>query len=262
MKSQGPVPTHTHFQVELPAQMASPIGAIGSFDIKADSAGNTVKVHISEPDGVSSENLSLSTWGASFILANHLHKISLPSPKSSGRQLRTLELGAGTALVGLSAAVVWKADVTLTDLPAIVPGLEANISLNSAVIQQNGCQVQAGSLDWTSPNRIVTSKGNDISAEAESNKFQLILAADTIYDEDHPELLTNTIVTWLAHSPDSRAVMCYPLRMAYINHIRDFWERMEAAGLECCEEGKEIGEEEWNEVANTPYEWCVWQWKM
>lgn len=249
--------------LRLPAQMASPIGAIGSFDIKADSAGNTVKVHISEPDGVSSENLSLSTWGASFILANHLHKISIPSSKNTGDQLRALELGAGTALVGLSAVAVCKADVTLTDLPAIVPGLEANISLNRAVIQQNGCQVQAGSLDWTTPDKIVTSTGDDISAEAQStcNKFPLILAADTIYDEDHPELLTNTIATWLAHSPDSRAVMCYPLRMAYIDHIRDFWERMEAAGLECCEEGKETGEEEWNEVANTPYEWCVWRWK-
>lgn len=240
--------------------MASPIGASGSFAIKADDRGSTTTVYISEPSGVSSENLSLSTWGASFILANHLHKITLPSALAVMRP-KILELGAGTGLVGLSAAVFWRAKVILTDLPAILPGLEANISLNRTLLDQNDSPVEAGSLDWTSPKKIVLSTSEEITVEKDISKYHVILAADTIYDEDHPELLCTTIAEWLAPGPDSRVILCYPLRMAYIDHIRDFWERMEAAGLECCEEGKEAGEENWNEVAHTPYEWCIWRWK-
>jgi hypothetical protein len=52
-----------------------------------DRHGQTLKVHISdtkqidihiqEPKNSISENLSLSTWGASFILANQLYKIDV-----------------------------------------------------------------------------------------------------------------------------------------------------------------------------------------
>ena len=235
--------------------MASPIGASGSFAIKSDDKGSSITIHISEPSGVSSKNLSLSTWGASFVLANHLHKIPVPS------QSTILELGAGTGLVGLSAAAIWKANVILTDLPAIVPGLEANISLNQKLLWQSGSIARAGSLDWTGPNEIVLSNSKRLPQQDRSNRPHVILAADTIYDEDHPELLCEAITSWLTPGPKSRAVLCYPLRMAYIDHIRDFWERMETAGLECCAEGKEAGDEKWNEIAHTPYEWCVWRWK-
>lgn len=235
--------------------MASPIGASGSFAIKADDRGASIAVQISEPRGVTSENLSLSTWGASFILANHLHQISIPA------QSEVLELGAGTGLVGLSAAALWKANVVLTDLPAIVPGLEANVSLNDALLRKKGSTARAGSLDWTKPGKITLSDSREIHQSDPSRKPNVILAADTIYDEDHPELLCNTISQWLAPDAESRVILCYPLRMAYIDHVRDFWERMEAVGLECCDEGQEAGDDSWNEVAHTPYEWCVWRWK-
>ena len=233
--------------------MASPIGNSGSLAIKTKDKGSIISVQISEPH-VKSENLSLSTWGASFVLANHLHKITVPAG------VNILELGAGTGLVGLSAAAIWQASVVLTDLHAIVPSLEANISLNQKLLEQTGGKARAGSLDWTSPSEIVLSDSLTISREPK-NKPQVILAADTIYDEDHPELLCDNIVKWLAEGPDSRVIMCYPLRMAYIDHVRDFWERMDAAGLECCEEGKEEADEIWNEVAHTPFEWCIWRWK-
>lgn len=239
-------------------QMASPIGASGSFAIKIDDKGSSIPIYIAEPSGVKSENLSLSTWGASLILADHLHKVSLPFDPST-RHVRILELGAGTGLVGLAAAALWKAEVTLTDLPPIVPGLEANVALNSEALKKRGSTGLSGSLDWTYPERIVFTDSKEIAPD--DGKPQVILAADVIYDEDHPELLCNTITTWLAPGQGSRAILCYPLRMAYIDHIRNFWERMEAAGLECCDEGKEVGEENWNEVAHTPYEWCIWRWK-
>jgi predicted nicotinamide N-methyase len=249
--------------------MASPIGTQGSISVKTDDAGSSITISISEPSGVSSENLSFSTWGASYVLANQLHKIPVPPTADSKQSPRdgrwALELGAGTGLVGLSAASIWRTNVVLTDLPNILPGVTTNISLNEHQTRRNGGSAIPGSLDWSSPDELRTypSRVNHMAEiiRPETSKPGLILAADTIYSEEHPEILCKTISTWLASGPDSRVVLCYPLRMAYIDYIRLFWEMMDDAGFECVEEGRETGNEDWNEVANTPYEWCVWKWK-
>ena len=247
--------------------MSAPIGAEGTYSIQTDDRGSSIHIHISEPAGVKAENLSLSTWGASFVLANRLHKIKLPSVESQNgipdQTSPVLELGAGTGLVGLSAAAIWKTGVILTDLPPIVPRLAANIGLNTSLLAEAGGSACCGSLNWTNPTTIETFGGSKPKAlhPVPCNKPSFILAADSIYAEDHPTLVSNTILTWLAKRPNSRGIFCYPLRIAYIDPIRTFWNLMEAGGLECIDEGREDGGEEWNEVANTPYEWCVWRWK-
>lgn len=251
--------------------MASPIASKGSFSVKTDGRGASIHIQISEPAGVKAENLSLSTWGASFVLANLLHKIRIPPSlvraevrnDTREQELPVLELGAGTGLVGLSAAAIWRTGVTLTDLPSIVPGLVANIALNKPLLAKAGGSASCGSLDWSSPTALqpCTIDTAPPPASTSSSKASVILAADVIYTEDHPRLVSNTLLTWLAPGYDSMVIMCYPLRMAYIDHIREFWDLMDAGGLECREEGREEGGDEWNEVANTPYEWCVWRWK-
>ncbi|KAK3684686.1 hypothetical protein LTR37_020016 [Vermiconidia calcicola] len=251
--------------------MASPIGSQGSFAITTNSNGSSIHVSIAESASVKADNLSLSTWGASFVLANRLHKIHQDPchPEATVRngprsERWVLELGAGTGLVGLSAAALWRAHVTLTDLPSILPGLQANISLNEGLLKHNGGSARCGSLDWSNPQSLELSSGAESpkrTTKPEVSKPEVILAADIIYSDSHPELVSKTILTWLAPGPQSRAVLCYPLRMAYIDHIREFWELMEGGGLECTQEGREKGDDDWNEVANTPYEWCVWHWK-
>src|ERR1700761_5943234 len=131
--------------------MASPIGSKGSVDVQTDSRGSSIRVQISETAGIKAENLSLSTWGASFVLANHLHKLKLPSHAKAHDQDWILELGAGTGLVGITASCIWKASVVLTDLPGIVPGLTANIALNGPFLSKSGGSASCGSLDWRSP---------------------------------------------------------------------------------------------------------------
>lgn len=247
--------------------MASPIGSRGTFEITRDTNGSSLAIHISEQAGVKADNLSLSTWGASFVLANLLHKIHKPlvdfpcggTDGSYSKRPSVLELGAGTGLVGLSAAALWGYDVILTDVEMILPGLVANIALNKGVLKSTS--VSCGALDWNDPEslRIFSKRGQSLSPR--DLKADIILAADTIYSEEHPELLRKTILTWLAKGPQARVIMCYPLRMAYIDHVRDFWDLMEASGLECVDEGREESDESWNEIANTPYEWCVWAWK-
>jgi len=211
-----------------------------------------VEFQIAEPH-LRAQGLSLTTWTASFILASLLHKLDVDAPSSD--TLAVLELGAGTGLVGLAAAALWKAPVVLTDLPPIVPGLAGNIKLNAAIIKD---LVRCGSLDWDSPDVLLLENGQIL--ESDKDKAAVILAADTIYSEEHPEMLSNTILQWLAPVPTSRVIITMALRVAYLDQIRELWELLEAGGLETVAEGQERANvDEWDDEALC--EWSVWRWK-
>ncbi|KAM0716462.1 hypothetical protein Q7P37_007907 [Cladosporium fusiforme] len=252
-----------------------------------DRHGQTLKVSISdteqiginilEPTDSISDNLALATWGASFILANQLHKInvsealaiteshnneSASSEETAPPKSPILELGAGTALVGLTAALLWKRNAILTDLPNIVTGTAATVGANTSTLAASKTKVHCGSLDWFRPSTLSFHKPSsgplsDLTPAA--HKFPIVLAADVVYDEEHPDLLLQTVTTWLAPGRASRFVLAYVLRVAYLDVIRDLWEKFEAAGLECVEEGQTTGDASWDEMA--PYEWCSWRWK-
>ena len=255
-----------------------------------DRHGQTLKVYISdkkqidiniqEPKNSISDNLSLSTWGASFILANQLYKIDVSEALDKCRNnddrlshdettqskptthAPILELGAGTALVGLTAALLWSRDAILTDLPAIVTGTAATVAANTPALTASNVRVICGSLDWFQPQRLAfhqPSAGPVPDLSPNSHKFPIILAADVVYDEEHPDLLLQTVTTWLAPGKASRFILAYVLRVAYLDVIRDLWAKFEEAGLECVEEGQTTGDESWDEMA--PYEWCSWRWK-
>lgn len=252
-----------------------------------DRHGQTLKVSVSdteqiginilEPTDSIAENLSLATWGASFILANQLHKIDVSEalvatsqrPESEAKSNKAphspiLELGAGTALVGLTAALLWKRDATLTDLPNIVPGTAATVGANTSALSSSDVRIHCGSLDWIRPSTLFFHKPEDAKAPVpdltpQEHKFPIILAADVVYDEEHPDLLLRTVTTWLARGKASRFVLAYVLRVAYLDVIRDLWAKFEEAGLECVEEGQTAGDASWDEMA--PYEWCSWRWK-
>ncbi len=216
------------------------------------SHGASARINISEP-ALRALGLSLCTWTSSFVLASLLHKLELHPVRSS--TLPVLELGAGTGLVGLTAATLWRVPVVLTDLPPIVAGLAGNINLNSNVVED---LVQCGSLDWTSPDILELQSGKTYTAE--KDKAMVILAADVVYSEEHPELLSQTILRWLADGPASRAVVAYPLRVAYLDQIRELWELLEAGGLEAIEEGREqASTKDWDDECLI--EFCVWRWK-
>ena len=258
-----------------------------------DRHNQTLQVHIAddkqigikilEPTDSISDNLALATWGASFILANQLYKIDVSEalaisatksddpksesedPSNAGPQpphSPILELGAGTALVGLTAALLWKRNAILTDLPQIVTGTAATVGANAAALQASNVKVHSGSLDWFKPSQLsfhIPSAGPLPDLTPTAHKFPIILAADVVYDEEHPDLLLQTVSTWLAPGRASRFVLAYVLRHAYLDVIRDLWAKFEEAGLECVEEGQTTGDESWDEMA--PYEWCSWRWK-
>lgn len=261
------ISSSTVFPPLIMSKLYSPANT--TFHILTDKATSTIPIQIAAPD-IKAENLPLSTWTASVVLANQLHKLESLLPKSTretsiNSSIPVLELGAGTGLVGLSAACLWKTTAILTDLDPILPGLVANVALNRATITRHGGVAACGSLDWSRPGTLALAKAEDVhkmQTVPSSRKARIILAADTIYDSDHPELLTNAIFEWLEKSTDARVCICYPLRVAYLDEIRELWQRLEDGGLENLTEGKEM------HVGDSPNgddealcEWSIWHWK-
>lgn len=166
------------------------------------------------------DSLGTHTWGAAPILSQLL----LPVDADSKRDLNVLELGAGTGLVGLTIAQ-WSRQhrrdagtrVVCTDHhPTVLENLAHNIQLNhwpASVAQASQARVDvvARCLDWQSvyqsrsgqassahqlltsqtvPSHLVASAQSDWARQLDigscQHSFDLIVAADCIYDPVHP----------------------------------------------------------------------------
>ncbi|KAJ4390846.1 hypothetical protein N0V93_004445 [Gnomoniopsis smithogilvyi] len=214
------------------------------------------------------EGLSLTTWSSAGILSNLLHKLDINQQQlqQDNDRFTILELGAGTGLSGLTAACVWGTGALLTDLPTIVPGVQANVDLNTDTLKAHGASAACGTLDWKQADTIHLYADGEVDGEKGSftvddvNGFPIILAADTMYTEEHPQLLSQAILRCLRRSKDAKAIVVYAMRVAYIDYMREFWELMEAGGLVAAQEGREeIDLREWDD--EKLHEWSVWKWK-
>lgn len=142
----------------------------------------------------------------------------------------------------------------------MVPNLAANIALNAPTLAAAGSTARAGSLDWMQPGQLDIHDPNtpDAPATPPPPKFRTILAADIIYDPDHPELVSRVVFTWLERSREARFCIAWPLRVAYLDHIRELWGMLEDGGLVCEGEGREEVGREWDD--ERLIEWSVWRW--
>lgn len=215
-----------------------------------------IQLQITEPD-VRADQLSLTTWTSSFVLANQLHKLNLMLVPEAA--IPILELGAGTGLVGITAAMLLSSRAILTDLPGIITGIQSNIDLNRRTLEEAKGSATCGVLDWTNPNSLLLSSGHTFSAS--HDKAGIIVAADTIYDEAHPGLLSRAILAWLAPGETSRVILTYPLRVAYLDQIRELWSALEAGGMVSISDGQ-VEEEKKNWDDECLCEWSVWRWKQ
>ncbi|KAK1828516.1 putative methyltransferase-domain-containing protein [Podospora conica] len=207
----------------------------------------TFTLSIREPP-LTGDALGLKTWTSSYILAQllpslalHLFPASHPLPPP-----KILELGAGTGLLGLAAACLWRgADVVLTDLPLIVPNLAHNVALNRAAVEAcGGGAVEAAALTW----------GGEVDARfARGERYQLIIVADPLYDDDHPGLLAGAIHSQLGLDGEARVLVMVPQRDATTRGLHAAFRAAMAeqeVPMVCRQEAMVAGEDSWGDAGD------------
>lgn len=215
-----------------------------------------VQLTLYEP-AMTADNLGLKTWASSYLLAKQLCSLRQYIPDLAPAA-EILELGAGTGLVGMAAALVFQRHAILTDLPEIVPNLEQNALSNSEAISSRDGSASAAVLDWTRPDELELD-----SFEGSSNSFPLILAADPIYSSDHPRMLVDAIKWHLSANKSARVVIELPLRDAYAHERQDLRDRLTGIGLRIVEQGEEVGYDDWSagqgeEPSEVRCWWSIW----
>ncbi|KAI0199782.1 putative methyltransferase-domain-containing protein [Astrocystis sublimbata] len=217
------------------------------------------ELQVREPP-ITGDSLGHKTWGSSYLLAQLLDGFKsgplshLLTRKDLRESLSVLELGSGTGLLGIAAAAMWQVEVVLSDLPDIMPNLQHNLEHNQAVVERLGGKLSSGTLVWGSRS------GNDAKF-ARANQFDIILAADGIYDDNHPELLSSAIQENLLNSPESRAVVMVPLRDDFTKTlIEDFQSIMKSGNLPLImlEDHYLVGQDDWGDDGDPQSVECWW----
>ncbi|KAH9906525.1 putative methyltransferase-domain-containing protein [Xylariomycetidae sp. FL2044] len=226
------------------------------FETQASSPFDLV---IREPP-ITGDCLGLKTWGSSYLMALNLDQVAsgalshLLGPGAPEASLNVLELGSGTGLLGMAAASIWSARVTLSDLPNIVPNLEFNIEKNRPTIELMGGSVNSGALTWGSE------EGNSELFD-KGNQFNVILVADPLYDDDHPELLSSAIHQQLTDDERARAIVMAPERDPTTKKLITAFRSAMARGdspLVVLEEHTLVGQDDWDEDDGTSEVQCWW----
>lgn len=238
----------------LTQEKATP-SASRTFLIPDPSKAVPIAITLHEPS-LTADNLGHKTWLASYLLAKRLpHLLAFLPPlrsplRTQAPPARILELGAGTGLLGIAAALLFPTATThLTDLPAILPNLQSNISTNMPP-RPNNPNPTCGPLDWSHAH----------PPRPDNPLFNIILAADPLYSPQHPAWLARTITHFLSRDPDARAVVELPLREVYAAELDGFWAEMRSAGLVLVEWGEETGREDWGDGGEVRCWWGVWRW--
>eukprot|EP00887_Chlorella_sp_A99_P002654 scaffold6.g2654.t1 len=130
-------------------------------------------------------------WDAGIVLIGHLtHEEDAGEPGtgvSRGGRPTTrraelagkavIELGSGTGAVGLAAAALGAATVTLTDLAHLLPLLRENVAANAALLTTSGGRdrVHVAALAWGD---VVDA----VCSGASEPRFDVVLASDVLYE--------------------------------------------------------------------------------
>ncbi|XP_073300788.1 uncharacterized protein [Primulina huaijiensis] len=147
-----------------------------------------------------SQGLSFQLWPAAATLVTLLDRCRAGHSTTSAlsslldahqpHRLRILELGSGTGVVGIAAAALLRASVTVTDLPHVLPNMRYNIDANAGILEFCGGDVKSVPLSW----------GNIGEMEAIGREYDVILASDVVYHDHLYEPLIQTLKFYLLGS--------------------------------------------------------------
>mmetsp|Transcript_30610 Transcript_30610/g.70631 ORF Transcript_30610/g.70631 Transcript_30610/m.70631 type:complete len:440 (-) Transcript_30610:54-1373(-) len=111
-----------------------------------------------------------AVWAAGGVLAFHSRTLVAEARGATKGPPRLLELGSGTGAAGLAAAAAG-AEVVLTDHGNLLPLIQLNAGINSALISAAGGSTSSCSFDWES----------EPSEELKKLPFDLAIGADLVY---------------------------------------------------------------------------------
>ncbi|KAI9445049.1 putative methyltransferase-domain-containing protein [Lactarius indigo] len=159
--------------------------------------GEPVQVELNDAPLVDEDHTSvgLQSWASSILLAERICADSTRFGLEAtlhGEGLRVLELGAGTGLLSITAARILARTqsrtppfIVATDFhPDVLANLQRNVDAND---DAGGVIVQE--LDWSRPN---------LDAPPFDQAFDVILAADVVYEPSHASWIANCVTDLLA----------------------------------------------------------------
>ena len=163
------------------------------------------------------ESVGLQTWGSACVLAERIcaepaKYLGLGSQRRGGT-IRVLELGAGTGLLSMVVAKLQRVcelgvhlDVVATDYhPAVLENLQENVAHNSGSCVDS---VRVEKLDWA-----------DTPVIQERDMFDVILAADVIYDERHGAWIKSCAERMLRNGEGRVMWLIVPVRPTRIGEV-------------------------------------------
>ena len=114
-----------------------------------------------------------TVWDAGIVCAAHVYASHAELAARDSAQLRCVDLGSGTGVVGLAAAASGAfSHVVLTDLPSVVPFTQRNVDANASATGTT--EVSAVALRWE--------ESADLRAVAAAHgPFDLIVGGDLLY---------------------------------------------------------------------------------
>jgi predicted nicotinamide N-methyase len=153
----------------------------------------------------------LQVWGSAFKLIEYLVKTCKHSPDRG--QIKCLELGSGTGIVGIAAAYLGMS-VVLTD-----PGRSVNftheLSGNTIDCLQGNIELNAAVADQTAVRQLLWGEERHISRikREQKGEFDLVVGSDLLYEQSNHAPLLATLRAFV-NSPTTRAVLCFKTRSA------------------------------------------------
>eukprot|EP01039_Chlorochromonas_danica_P001678 gene1678-1832_t len=155
----------------------------------------------------------LVSWDGAVVLAKYLE-----SHEEIIRGKHVLEVGAGTGIAGMAAALLGASSVILTDLPYALSNLQSNIARtidnNSHLIDHN--HLNSKMLDWKDPNTYPI-----------DHHWEVILGADVVWLEDLVHPLVEALRS--CSSEDTRILLAHQTRTLRTDSV--LWDALTTAGF-------------------------------
>jgi EEF1A N-terminal glycine/lysine methyltransferase len=175
-----------------------------------------------------------SIWTSALFVADHIEDFCLRAHVQAARArrelpLRILELGAGAGLPSVVIAKTYEdVAVVASDYPdeELIAALEANVQRNRVA----GCCWVVPYAWGNDPSVLFSSSNLQPSYPAGPEGFDVVLAADTLWNPDLHELFIKTLCLTLRRTPDARIYLVAGLHTGRYT-LQTFMSLVEQFGL-------------------------------